>query len=96
MRSVLRLVVFVICAVLLLTASPGFSVAGGGGDNGCQTCYNYCDPSTGISWAYCAEPESGGWGATGCTVDCVKYGNNMGACGCSTSGSSCMYIVVQG
>ncbi|HKS23295.1 MAG TPA: hypothetical protein VJZ76_10885 [Thermoanaerobaculia bacterium] len=92
----MRLVLFVICALLLLTAAPGFSVRGGGGSGGCQDCYTYADPSTGISWAYCAPPEDGGWGMTGCKVDCVKYGNDLGACGCSTSGDGCMYIVVQG
>lgn len=92
MRSVVRLALFVVCAVLLLTASPGV-----GANNGeCQTCYTYADPSTGIAWAYCDAPADGGWGSSSCTVTCVKYDSGMGACGCTTSGGGCMYIVVQG
>jgi hypothetical protein len=93
MRSALRLVPFVYCALLLMV-SPAFSTNSGGGE--CEACYNYCDPATGLSWAYCAAPEDGGWGSSNCTIDCVKFGSGMGACGCTTSGAGCMYIVVQG
>lgn len=94
MRSARRLVPFVFCA-LLLTVSPAFSTNNGGGGE-CQTCYNYYDPGTGLSWVYCAAPDDGEWGATNCSIDCVKFDSGMGACGCSTSGWGCMYIVVQG
>ena len=96
MRSVMRIVLFVLFAVLLLTPSSGFGVPSGGDGGGCQTCYNYCDPQTGLSWAYCATPRDGDWGQTDCSVDCVKYGGGMGVCACNSSGWSCLYIVVQG
>lgn len=95
MRSITKIVLFVMIAVLLLTPSSGYSVGGDGGA-GCQTCYNYFDPQTGLSWSFCAEPRDGEWGQTDCSVDCIKYGEGMGVCACSTSGWSCLYIVVQG
>jgi hypothetical protein len=90
MRLAARTVLFIVCAVMLLTTSPSFGL----NDGGCQACKYQSTADS--SWVYCGSPEDGEWGASDCKVTCYQYGNNMGACSCSASGAGCLYIVVQG
>lgn len=86
----MRRLVYVLFAIVLLMFVPA---SFGSSSGSCSVCDG--DYYDGYAFVFCTAPTDGEWGFSSCEVRCDARGS-VGACSCVTSGSMCLYIVVNG